>query len=145
MQVLRPYHADDYAQVINLFLLNTPKYFCPPELQNLERYLQNEIENFFVIEDNGVVVATGGSNIKGDVGFLSWYIVHPHYHGKGLGKQLAHKNLDILKSNPGLQGIKVRTSQLVYPFYEKLGFVLISTTDNYWGDGMHLYEMDLRG
>jgi ribosomal protein S18 acetylase RimI-like enzyme len=145
MYTLRPYHKDDYSQVINLFLLNTPQYFCPPEQEDLERYLNNEIENFFVIEDNGTVVATGGSNIKGDVGYLSWYIVHPEHHGKGLGKQLAEQNLDILKSNPELNGIKVRTSQLVYPFYQKLGFVLISTTDNYWGERMHLYEMDLRG
>lgn len=145
MSLLRPYHKDDYQQIFNLFLLNTPQYFCPPEQQDLERYLNHEIENFFVIEDAGQVLATGGSNIKGDVGYLSWYIVHPEHQGKGLGKQLAQHNLGILKSKLNLKGIKVRTSQLVYPFYEKLGFVIISTTDNYWGEGMHLYEMDLRG
>ncbi|MBS1772432.1 MAG: GNAT family N-acetyltransferase [Bacteroidetes bacterium] len=144
MYTLRPYHKGDYQQVIKLFLLNTPEYFCPPEQEDLERYLSVEIENFFVIEDEDEVVATGGSNIKGDIGYLSWYIVHPGYHGKGYGKLLAQKNLDILKSNPKLNGIKVRTSQLVYPFYEKMGFVLISTTDNYWGEGMHLYEMQLQ-
>lgn len=142
---LRSYRKDDYQQVIHLFLLNTPEYFCPPEQEDLERYLNNELENFFVIEDDGIVVATGGSNMNGDVGYLSWYIVHPGYQGKGYGKQLAVRNLELLKSIPQLNGIKVRTSQLVYPFYEKLGFVLISTTDNYWGEGMHLYEMDLRG
>lgn len=145
MQVLRPYHKDDYTQIISLFLLNTPQYFCLPEQQDLERFLKSEIENFFVIEDYGEVVATGGSNIKGDIGYLSWYIVHPEQHGKGLGKQLAEQNLQILRNNPVVKKITVRTSQLVYPFYEKLGFVLISTTDNYWGEGMHLYEMDLRG
>lgn len=145
MQVLRPYQKSDFEQIINLFLLNTPEYFCPPEQEDLERFLKNEIENFYVIDEDGKVLATGGSNIKGDVGYLSWYIVHPEYQGKGLGSQLAHKNLDILRANPDLNGIKVRTSQLVYSFYEKLGFVLISTTDNYWGEGMHLYEMDLRG
>lgn len=143
MQVLRPYQKSDFEQIINLFLLNTPQYFCPPEQEDLERFLNNEIENFYVIDEDGKVLATGGSNIKGDFGYLSWYIVHPNYHGKGLGRQLAERNLDLLKEYPRISGIKVRTSQLVYPFYEKLGFVIISTTDNYWGDGMHLYEMDL--
>lgn len=143
MSLLRPYHPNDYSQIINLFLLNTPQFFCPPEQADLERYLDKEIEYFFVIEKDGKIVATGGSNIKEDVGYLSWYIVHPEYHGMGLGKQLAEHNLEILKNHPDVAEIKVRTSQLVYPFYEKLGFVLINTTDNYWGVGMHLYEMDL--
>ena len=144
MSILREYQPNDYTQIINLFLLNTPEYFCPPEQQDLEYYLQNEIENFFVIEDNGAVVATGGSNIKESTGYLSWYIVHPRYQGMGFGKQLAEHNLQILKNNPSLTNIGVRTSQLVYPVYEKLGFVLIDTKDNYWGEGMHLYQMELR-
>jgi ribosomal protein S18 acetylase RimI-like enzyme len=138
MVTLRSYHPDDYTQIINLFLLNTPQYFCPPEQQDLEEFLKTELENYFVIEEDGKVLACGGSNIEDNTGWLSWYIVHPAQHGKGLGKQLAEHNLQLLKNHKDITKIKVRTSQLVYEFYEKLGFVLMNTQDNYWGDGMHL-------
>jgi ribosomal-protein-alanine N-acetyltransferase len=144
MSILRLYHQEDYSQIIDLFLLNTPQFFCPPEQRDLEEYLKTEVEHYSVIEEGGNILACGGCNIEAPIGWLSWYIVHPEHHGRGLGKQIAEHNLQILKNHPDVAAIKVRTSQLVYPFYEKLGFVLISTTDNYWGEGMHLYEMDLR-
>lgn len=144
MFTLRPYHTNDFEQLIQLFLLNTPKYFCPLEQQDLEEYLRSEIEHYSVIDEDGKILASGGCNVSEDgVGCLSWYIVHPDFQGKGLGRQLADYNLDILKSSPAVSKIIVRTSQLVYPFYEKSGFQLISTTDNYWGEGMHLYLMEL--
>lgn len=143
MQLLRPYQPNDFQQAINLFLLNTPQFFCPPEQQDLEEYLKEEIEYYFVMEEEGIILASGGCNIMGDIGCLSWYIVHPGHHGRGLGKQLAEHNLQLLKNHKDVTKIKVRTSQLVYQFYEKLGFVLMNTQDNYWGEGMHLYEMEL--
>jgi len=143
MATLRAYTVQDYDAIINLFLLNTPQFFCPPEQQDLEAFLRDELENYYVVEENGEILACGGSNIEDGIGWLSWYIVHPASQGKGYGKQVALKNLELLKADERVGAIKVRTSQLVYPFYEKLGFVLRSTRDNYWGQGMHLYEMDL--
>ena len=143
MHTLRPYTVTDFPQIINLVLLNTPQFFCPPEQDDLERFLNTEIENYFVIEENGVVLASGGSNIKDNTGFLSWYMVHPAYHNRSLGRQLVGHNMEILKNTPGLSGIEVRTSQLVYPFYERSGFVVTYTEDNFWGEGMHLYHMKL--
>lgn len=144
MAIIRSYTTADYDAIIELFLLNTPAFFCEEEEQDLERFLDEEIENFFVAEEDGIIVACGGSNIKGRTGFLSWYIVHPDHQGKGLGKILALHNLTILQANKDLDNIEVRTSQLVYPFYEKLGFKLISTQDHYWGHNMHLYHMKLQ-
>lgn len=141
--MLRRYHNADLDSLIRLFLLNTPAYFCPEEQQDLEQYLQTEIEDYFVIVAEGAVVASGGCNIKGGIGYLSWYIIHPDFQGKGLGRQLAKHSLQILKDNPGVTDIEVRTSQLVYPFYEKLGFKLLFTKDDHWGEGMHLYHMKL--
>ena len=142
MQTLRPYHPADYDAIIELFLLNTPEYFCPPEQADLEKFLKEEVEAHFVTEDNGMVIACGGHVIKDNAGWLAWYIVHPAWHGKGVGAQLVNNSLQIIRATPGLNRIVVRTSQLVYRFYEKAGFKLISTQDNYWGDGMHLYHME---
>ncbi len=140
---MRPYTTSDYDAVIALFLLNSPKYFCPDEQNDLELFLREDLEHYFVIEEDGQVLASGGSNIEEHTGWLSWYMVHPEHHGKGFGKRIAEHNLRLLQSEDGLSGIEVWTSQLVYPFYEKLGFVLMGTEDNYWGLGMHLYKMKL--
>lgn len=142
---LRPYEAGDYQQVLQLFLLNTPQYFAPQEQADLESFLNKEREEYYVItDDEGIIVACGGNNIKDNTGWLSWYIVHPECQGKGLGKMMVSYNLRSLKKKVHLTGIKVRTSQLVYRFYERSGFRLLSTTKDYWGEGLDLYEMELQ-
>ncbi len=40
--------------------------------------------------------------------------------------------------------VSVKNVEQSIAFYEKLGFVLRFTEDNYWGPGMHLYHMDLK-
>jgi ribosomal-protein-alanine N-acetyltransferase len=142
--MIRSYRKEDRDAIIKLFILNTPQFFCPPEQADLEEYLEKEIEHYYVVEQEGQILACGGSNVKDSVGCLSWYIVHPDEQGKGLGRMLADKNLQILKADERVSKIIVRTSQLAYRFYEKAGFVLISTEDNYWGEGMHLYKMELK-
>lgn len=144
MMQLRRYRSSDLDQLISLFLLNTPAFFCPEEQEGLRHYLQQEVEDYFVIEEDGKLLASGGCNVIESTGRLSWYLVHPDSQGKGLGRQLALHGMQVLRDNPAVQHIEVRTSQLVYPFYEKLGFVLRFTEDNYWGQGMHLYHMDLK-
>lgn len=141
--IIRAYQASDFDQVIRLFLLNTPQYFCPPEQQDLESFLKDELEYYYVAAEGTDILACGGCNVEGQTGWLSWYMVHPSHHGRGLGRMLAEHNLKILERNEQVTGIQVRTSQLVYPFYEKLGFELYETKDDYWGKGMHLYKMKL--
>lgn len=142
MSLIRAYHPNDYDKIIELFLLNTPQYFCPPEQDDLEKFLKEEIEQHYVAEENGQIIAIGGYVVKSDTGILAWYIVHPNWHGKSVGRQIVQKSLDEIRQIPGINKIVVRTSQLVYKFYEKFGFKLLSTTDNYWGEGMHLYHME---
>jgi ribosomal protein S18 acetylase RimI-like enzyme len=36
----------------------------------------------------------------------------------------------------------VRTSQLAYKFFERLGYHLIRTEKDYWGKGLDLYLME---
>ncbi len=142
MLAIRPYQPADKARLIELFLLNTPAYFHPNEQQDLDEYLDTEIENYFVAEVDGNVIACGGSNIEDEAGWLSWYIVHPDYHGKGAGRLLVERNLEILVADARVKKLIVRTSQLVYQFYTKFGYELIFTEDNYWGEGFHLYHME---
>ncbi len=142
MPTTRPYHPADKPHIIALFLLNTPAFFHPQEQQDLEEFLDTEIENYYVAEEDGIIIASGGSNIEDSIGWLSWYIVHPDYQGKGAGTLLVHQNLGILTCNPYVKRLMVRTSQLVYQFYEKFGYRVTSTEDDFWGKGFHLYEME---
>jgi hypothetical protein len=38
----------------------------------------------------------------------------------------------------------VRTTQLVYPFYQKAGFTLDKVEQDYWANGFDLYQMMLQ-
>ncbi len=142
MFTVRPYQISDKPRLIELFLLNTPAYFHPAEQADLDEFLDTELENYFVAEEDGVVIASGGSNVEDGIGCLSWYIVHPSFHGKGAGSMLVQQNLNVLTADPRVKRLTVRTSQLVYKFYTKFGYQLKHTEDDYWGKGFHLYEME---
>lgn len=141
--LIRPYHHQDKEQVLNLLQLNTPKYFSPEERDDLIYYLDHELEYYYVIELDNIVVGCAGINLadEGKTGKLSWDILHPDYQGRSLGSQLVQHRLAKLKTIDDIEQIIVRTSQLVYPFYEKQGFKLISVVDDYWAEGFHLYLM----
>ena len=43
---IREYSINDKDAVLNLLLLNIPKYFAPSEALDFEKYLENQIGNF---------------------------------------------------------------------------------------------------
>ena len=49
-----------------------------------------EIELYYVLLVDGKVVGYGGINFteKRTIEKISWYIIHPYYQGKSLGKKL---------------------------------------------------------
>jgi len=85
-------------------------------------YLDHEIEYYFVIELNNMVIGCGGINFSGDPahGKISWDILHPDYQGQSLGTLLLNYRIEKLKKFPGLKTITVRTSQLSYKFTRKM-------------------------
>lgn len=141
---IRLYQSKDRAKLIEFFHLNTPAFFCPCELADFELFLTENGDTYFVAENDGALTGAGGYHTEKDTGRLSWYIVHPSHHGKGTGRMLLEHSLSALRAIPGIIKTEVRTSQLVYPFYEKSGFRLIETQDDYWCKGMHLYYMELQ-
>lgn len=142
---IRPYTPSDDESIITLLRLNTPKYFAPEEEQDLRDYFTNHIDRYFVVEYNDTIIGSGGINIinKGKNAALSWDIIHPDYQGKGVGSQLTQHCLDVIKTIEGIENISVRTSQLVYKFYEKFGFVLQEVIKDYWADGIDMYRMEI--
>jgi ribosomal-protein-alanine N-acetyltransferase len=142
--LIRAYKPTDRTTIIELLRLNTPHYFAPEEEKDLLYYLDHEIEYYFVIETDGKVVGSGGINFSDDptTGKISWDILHPEHQGKSLGSTLLKYRIGKLKEFEKLEKIIVRTTQLVYRFYEKNGFKITDVVENYWAEGFHLYRME---
>ncbi len=143
---IRPYKPSDRDALFELLRLNTPTYFAPEEETDLVLYLQKHLEDYFVAELNGQMVGAGGLNYFDGYTWarLSWDLVHPNFQGQGIGRELTLHRLAKLRSLPSMQRVQVRTSQLVYPFYQKMGFVLELTQQDFWAPGIDLYQLNMQ-
>lgn len=142
---IRPYTVSDKSAVMNLLRLNTPAFFAPVEEKDFEQYLENELEDYFVVVENENIVGSGGINYFFDqkTARISWDMISPQFHGKGIGKQLVENRLQLLLKNPEIDFIVVRTSQHTFQFYEKMGFEIKQVVKDFWAEGFDLYEMTL--
>lgn len=142
---IRNYKKKDKDSILQLIDINTPKYFALEEKKDLVYYLDNELEDYFVIEQSGQVIGCGGVNYEDDfkTGIISWDIIHSNFQGRGIGRQLLNHRIDLLRSKKTVNKIVVRTSQLTDKFYEKSGFHLQDVKKDYWAEGFDLYYMVL--
>ncbi len=122
-----------------------PTYFAPAEVEDYRAYLNQEVEDYFVVEKAGKLLAAGGINyfLDQQMARLSWDFVDLDVHGKGIGRLLTQHRLDLLQAHPQVQRIQIRTSQLAYQFYQKFGFELQKTESDFWATGLDLYQMVL--
>jgi ribosomal protein S18 acetylase RimI-like enzyme len=143
---IRTYKPTDFSHLIELVELNTPLYFAPDESQDFIDYLNNHMEDYFVVVLDGLIVGSGGINYpKGDsVAYISWDIIHPEFQRKGIGSKLLGHRINWISQNPKIYQVVVRTTQHVYEFYEKAGFELIKKERDYWAPGFDLYHMKMR-
>ena len=58
--MIRQYLKKDKSRIIDLLRLNTPKYFDASEESDLVNYLENEVEEYFVYEDNFEIILNSG-------------------------------------------------------------------------------------
>lgn len=141
---LRPFRPDDVAALLALLRTLTPIYFAPEEATPYAHYLLHEVEDYFVAEQQGQVVAAGGLNyfLAERIARLSWDLVHPACQRQGLGRALVQHRLGWLRAHqPGVARVVVRTSQLAYRFYARQGFWLEETVPDYWAPGFDLYRL----
>lgn len=144
--MIRAYKLSDKSALIAIIELHTPTFFASSEKEEFDKYLAEELEQYFVIEINGQVIGAGGINyfLHARKARISWDMIHPDFQGKGYGSKLIEHRIDVIKSNPKVEKIIVRTSQFVYPFYEKNGFELQSIGKDFWGVGYDLYLMEYK-
>ena len=144
--MIREYKSIDKNAVLELIRLNIPKYFASNEEDDFSRYLDSEIELYYVLFFDKKLVGCGGINFSDNrmTGKISWDILHPEYQGKSLGTYLLEYRIKKLKSIDRVQRITVRTSQLAYKFYEKRGFELLEVKEDYWARGFDMYRMEYK-
>ena len=144
--MIREYKSIDKNAVLELIRLNIPKYFASSEEDDFSRYLDSEIELYYVLFFDKKLVGCGGINFSDNrmTGKISWDIVHPEYQGKSLGTYLLEYRIKKLKSIDSVQRITVRTSQLAYKFYEKRSFELLEVKKDYWARGFDMYRMEYK-
>lgn len=140
---IREYKAADKDNVIAILKLNVPAYFAESEIKDLEDYLENNLEKYFVAVIENQIIGAGGINFEdnGKTAKISWDFIAPKFRGKGLGQSLLKYRIDLVKSIDNSITIMVRTSQLAYKFYEKNGFILKGIENDYWAKGFDLFNM----
>jgi N-acetylglutamate synthase-like GNAT family acetyltransferase len=140
---IRAYSKTDKPCVLELLKLNTPQYFSEEEEQDFVFFLENEIEQYYIFKQDQLIIGCGGINFEEEhkIGKISWDLFHPKYQGKGFGSLLLKYRIEKLKSNRIVETILVRTSQLVYKFYEKQGFELLEVKEDFWAKGFDMYLM----
>lgn len=143
--MIRPYQPTDHPTLLQLIRANTPMYFEKAEEAEFSKYLEEETEDYFVVEANGQIVGCGGINYEPDMkaAVLSWDIIHPEYHGQGYGRELTEHRIARIRQQPGIERIIVRTSQHTFRFYEKMGFATEQVVKDYWAPGFDLYYMEM--
>lgn len=143
--MIRPYIENDKKYLLEIFVRNTPAFFAPSEMEEFEDYLSKFPDTYLTIEkDNRIIGGLGYQfSIDQTTGSITWIFIDPDYYRKGIGHEAFDHCLSILKTNPKLQKIIVRTSQLVYHFFEKFDFQLVYTEKDYWAEGFDLYVMQM--
>ncbi|MBQ4822119.1 GNAT family N-acetyltransferase [Aquimarina sp. MMG016] len=143
---MRPYTPNDKDSVLKLLDLNTPKFFDKTEKESLKKYLDNEVEDYFVVEENNEIIGAGGINYfpTERIARISWDFIKPNMQGKGIGRKLTEYRINKLNNNNEIDLIIVRTSQIAYKFYEKMGFKLVKVEKDFWAKNFDLYQMELK-
>ena len=144
--MIRKYTTKDKSRVFELFRLNTPNYFDATEQSDLENYLKNQLEDYFVYTENFKIIGVGGVNYSFEekVACISWDIIDPKWQGRGIGKKLIQFRINHINENPKIEIIRVRTSQYAFQFYGKMGFELDKIEKNYWAKNFDLYLMQMK-
>ncbi|MCC6328804.1 MAG: GNAT family N-acetyltransferase [Acidobacteria bacterium] len=137
--IIRSYKTEDLEVVANVFRSNIPKYFSPSEEPGLCDFLRDHAADYYVLELNGEVVASGGiafNDLDSPTVSLCWGMVRKDHLGTGLGKALTQFRIDLAREKYGQVPLTIGTSQHTQGFYETFGFHLVEHTPNGFGPGI---------
>ena len=141
---VRSYTPADKAACLAIFDSNTPPFFTPDERDEFIQFLDEETDSYFVVELNGNIVACGGYiHPRTPVAIVAWTMVSRTAQRQGVGRLLLDTILERVRQEPGVQIVKLQTSQYTYGFFERLGFKTERIVEHGFGANLHQYGMGL--
>ena len=124
----RAYRPDDLNACLEVFDSNVPESFDLEERREFIEYLDHLPGPYLVLCDGeGRVHACGGWAPGDEPGCadLCWGMVRRSLQGEGWGRALTVARLDGIAARPGLERVRLQTSQDTEGFYARLGFVVV--------------------
>lgn len=91
-----------------------------PAIEEIDEF-EDEADHYVLLYD-GKIVGTARARIIEDYAKIQRVAILKEYRGKGLGKLLMQRLIEILKQNKSLKYIKLDAQRYAQKFYEKLGF-----------------------
>ena len=148
---IREYSSMDKDECMEAFKTNVPKFFSDQEVLDFADFLER-IEKgiddipFYVLNYRGKVIGCGGyaKNQNSEVFTLAWGLIHNDLHKKGFGEKLLSYRLQEIKRLYKNSSVIVDTTQHSAGFFEKYGFITKKETKNYYAQGMHRIDMELK-
>ena len=142
---LIPYKIEYFEQVIEIFKSNIPKFFHHTELNEFINFLKHPDIEYFILEDNGVIVGAGGIGLNEDQSVsLCWGMIDKRKQSNRFGEFLLLERIKLINNKFPKHKIISNTSQLTEQFFEKYGFITIQSDEDYWAPGIHLRKMVLK-
>jgi GNAT superfamily N-acetyltransferase len=124
--VLRPMR-DSAAELDRVDELLTLAYETTSRRRLLELYLATQPDGWFVIEQDGVLVAVAGCVSYGPFCWLGLVGTHPAARGRGLATRISQHLVEWSRAH-GCATIALDASDLGRPVYERLGFETVGWT-----------------
>ncbi|MEO6303758.1 MAG: GNAT family N-acetyltransferase [Bacteroidia bacterium] len=156
IMLIREYKPSDREACIKIFASNESLYFAPDEFFLFENWLNakdkgkiayksNQVEHFYVVEQNSKVIACGGFYIPADsnTASMTWGMVENGSHKRGIGKKLLIYRIEEIKQSYPKFSIMLDTSQHTFKFFEKQDFSVTKITKDAYGEGLDRYDMTM--
>jgi ribosomal protein S18 acetylase RimI-like enzyme len=143
---VRDYRAGDREACLAVFDTNVPKFFSRDERPRFASFLDHLPGPYLVLtREAGEIVACGGAALEpgGRVASLCWGMVSAELHGTGLGKLLLQKRIERVRRIPGVELLRLDTSQHTRGFYERFGFVTREIVENGYAARLDRCELTL--
>lgn len=145
MLEFRPYEAQYKELCLAAFDSNTPKFFDTSERESYANYLDAYAhEYYWCVFQGEEMLGAGGYYLKPDgIARLVWGLIETTKHRQGFGRELLNFRLQEIAKHPDVHAIQLDTSQHNPRFFNRFGFVEKDYKPDFYGPGLHSYEMEL--
>ena len=143
---VRQYLPADREGCLTVFDSNMPDFFQSDERLEFEEFLNEPNGRYFVMELDSGIAGCGGYFITEDKALarLVWGMVHRDWQRKGLGRFLLLFRLREITKTGGVELVRLDTSSLSAPFFERQGFKVVRVVNDGFAPGFERVEMMMK-